>query len=136
MYAILLYRNKDNTIHVEILDVRREPNLEWFYDNLQCRTIEHAVRTLYHTYEFIFDEEYLFGEHGNELPIAICKQAYQNEQIMGRMLILPYVEGAEDFVFFSDKTKAEKVKNEILDFFEWYSKDKVNYFSAMKYNVN
>lgn len=132
MYAILIYRNTNNTIHAEILHVRAQPDLAWYYDTLQCGTIEHAVRDLYHKYEFIFDEEYLFRKQPGELPIAIAGQ--YNEQIFGRMLILPYIESIDDFAFFPERQKAEKVLKEVLDYMGIFTSDKMNYFSALKYS--
>lgn len=135
MYAILIYRTQKGLIHAEILDIRQQPDLIWFYDNLQCDLIEHAIRRIWNKYDFVFDEEYLLRKQPNDLPIAICHNKNWNEQIFGRLLILPYIEDVEYFAFFPERQKAEKALKEVLDFIGLYSSDKIEYFNALQYDL-
>lgn len=135
MYAILLYRTQKGLIHAEILDVRKQPDLAWYYDNLQCGLIEHAVRRVWNQFDFVFDEEYLLRKQPGDLPIAVCSDKNWQEQIFGRLLVLPYYEDAEDFAFFGELSKAEKAKRQLLDFMKLYSSDKKEYFLALEYGL-
>lgn len=137
-YAILIKRNKNNNKFIDFDIVERKKltgmaSLEWYYNLIDCDTIEHAIRYINGVaYDLVFDEEFLFKVDNDSLPTMIEEE--NNEYIFGNVILLPLMNSnAEDFEFFSTIEDAQRVLTDIKKMLVYAFKEDLTAFTSILY---
>lgn len=137
-YAILIKRNKNNAKFLDFDIVERKKltgmaSLEWYYNLIDCDTIEHAIRQINGVaYDLVFDEEFLFKVDENSLPTMI--EVDNNEYIFGNVIVLPIMDSnAEDFEFFKTIEDAQRAMTDIKKMYLYAFKKDLTAFTSILY---